>query len=95
MSMTMVTNTNMNMVIPAVGRALRDNRQGSLQKCALLLLCRMNQSSPGSSIVETKFNQLLLLEIMSEMKGKTSLNVEMWAKLVKTKGFWGVTELRG
>ena len=87
MSMTMVTNTNMNMVIPAVGRKLGDNRQESLQKCALLLLCHMNQSSPRS-IVETKFNQLLLLEILSEMKGNDKpLNVDFWAKLVKTKGF--------
>ena len=86
MSMTMVTNTNMNMVIPAVGRKVGDNRQESLQKCALLLLCHINQS--GSSIVETKFNQLLLLEILSEMKGNDKpLNVDLWAKLVKTKGF--------
>ena len=69
MSMTMVTNTNMNMVIPAVGREFiaadkNKNQEMLHQTCVMLLMCSLADSN---SLVETKFNQFLMLEILAEM----------------------------
>ena len=87
MSMTMVTNTNTNMVIPAVGREFDgDKNQETLyQTCAMLLMCRLADSS--NSLVETKFNQFLMLEILMEIPEEMRRNENLWTKLVKTKGF--------
>ena len=88
MSMTMVTNTNTNMVIPAVGREFDgDKNQETLhQTCAMLLMCGLADSS-SNSLVETKFNQFLMLEILMEMPEEQRRNENLWTKLVKTKGF--------
>ena len=87
--MTMVTNTNMNMVIPAVGREFiatdkNKNQEMLHQTCVMLLMCSLANSN---SLVETKFNQFLMLEILAEMPEEQRKNENLWTKLVKTKGF--------
>ena len=89
MSMTMVTNTNMNMVIPAVGREFiatdkNKNQEMLHQTCVMLLMCSLANSN---SLVETKFNQFLMLEILAEMPKEQRRKENLWTKLVKTKGF--------